>query len=164
MESQLMLNHTTCCNLSFNYRYVSFFLFPTFPAISSSWKSPPYMCLNSGGPRRHFRRRNPPRIGWLVQQSFLSRCFGPGTEEFTLGSTPNPFIFLNFKLFQHIVSWRISNFLRFNCCFFFAIRDFYFSMKSKLPITWRFLSHFFFKSSHFFSMFPWVSLLTWFSP
>lgn len=146
MESQLMLNHTTCCNLSFNYRYVSFFLyiFPTFPAISSSWKSPPYMCLNSR--KTGISSGHPPNLLACSTVIFV-KVFWPRYRKF-LGSTPT-LLSLKF-LFFNILYLEDLNFLRFNCCFFFAIRDFRWNWNCLS--RWWILSLFFFNLPIFFNV------------
>lgn len=125
-----------------------FYIFPTFPAISSSWKSPPYMCLSPNRNASMFQLE----LHGLFNSHFF-KVFWPHNPK--LGY---PLLSFN-SLLQHTVSCGFE-FLDF-CCFFVRVSMVYWSY---LDLNWVMDLSFFFISSHFFQCFPWVSLLTWFSP
>jgi len=113
-----------------------FHIFPTFPAISPFVEITPVHVPQSQPECFNV----PAGIAWLVQQSFFQGVLAPETRNNPLWSRNSPL--------QHTVSCGFE-FLDF-CCFFVRVSMVY----------WKII----FFSSHFFQCFPWVSLLTWFSP
>jgi hypothetical protein len=164
----MMLNHTTCCNLSFNYRYVSLFSHISchFVFVEITPVHVPLLPLPL--PVRNFQILSVSRIfrnqSGLFNSHFF-KVFWPLIWNPILGAQFFQFYFLLILPFK-ILYLEDENLKKSFCCFFrsseFQDAFFLFLKLSRFELDSGF-NHFFLIFP-FFSMFPWVSLLTWFSP
>lgn len=164
----MMLNHTTCCNLSFNYRYVSLFSHISchFVFVEITPVHVPLLPLPL--PVRNFQILSDSRIfrnqSGLFNSHFF-KVFWPLIWNPILGAHFFQFYFLLILPFK-ILYLEDENLRKSFLLLFPVVRVsgcIFFYFWNCLDLNWT-VDLIIFLIFPFFSMFPWVSLLTWFSP